>query len=249
MFRGKQLQMQRRPEFARIRAVLGASVHFRDVEEHDLDHIAELGRIRRLRDGQIAPPDGGHGKHFFLIVGGCIRLSAATRSGGEFIYALLGPGSFYGVGNVIRGINTRAEAHASGDTEIAVCDGAGLLALLDRTPRLWRHVAVLLHKRLTHAMWAMRDNSMAPLRERMVRRLLALAQTADASRALSRHTPVTLRLTQSDLGRLLATSRSRVNSELKRLERENLVEVRYRSIALTDLAGLLEVAGSDVFVF
>jgi CRP-like cAMP-binding protein len=241
--------MQRRPEFARIRALLGASVHFRDLEPLDLDHIAELGRIRRLRDGQIAPPDGGHGKHFFLIVSGCIRLSAATRNGGEFVYALLGPGSFYGVGNVIRGIDTRADAHASGDTEIAVCDGAGLLSLLDRRPRVWRHIAVLLHKRLTHAMWAMRDNSVAPLRERMVRRLLALAQAADASRALSRHVPVTLRLTQSDLGRLLATSRSRVNTEIKRLERDGLVDVRYRTIALTDLAGLLEVAGREVFVF
>jgi CRP-like cAMP-binding protein len=241
--------MERRPEFERIRAALAGSIHFRELEPGDLDHIAAMGRIRRLRDGQIAPPDGGHGKHFFIVVSGCIRLSAASRSGGEFVYALLGPGSFYGIGNVIKGINTRAEAHASGETEIAVSDGAMLLALLDRTPRLWRAIAVLLHRRLTHAMWAMRDNSVATLRERIVRRLLALGHAVHAGHDFTRKAPITLRLTQSDLGRMLATSRSRINSELKRLEREGLVEARYRTIALTDLAGLLEVAGSDVFVF
>lgn len=239
--------MERRPEFERIRAALAGSVHFRELEPEDLDRIAAMGRIRRLRDGQIAPPDGGHGKHFFIVVSGCIRLSAATRSGGEFVYALLGPGSFYGIGNVIRGINTRAEAHASGETELAVSDGAALLALLDRTPRLWRAIAVLLHRRLTHAMWAMRDNSVATLRERIVRRLLALAHALHGSQM--RNGPITLRLTQNDFGRMLATSRSRINSELKRLEREALIEVRYRTILLKDLPGLLEVAGNDVFVF
>ncbi len=240
--------MERRPEFERIRAALAGSIHFRELEPRDLDHIAEMGRIRRLRDGQIAPPDGGHGKHFFIVVSGCIRLSAASRNGGEFVYALLGPGSFYGIGNVIRGINTRADAHASGDTELAVSDGAALLALLDRTPRLWRMIAVLLHRRLTHAMWAMRDNSVATLRERIVRRLLALAHAVHGNQDFAR-SPITLRLTQSDLGRMLATSRSRINSELKRLEREDLIEARYRTILLKDVPGLLEVAGNDVFVF
>ncbi|MBV8031257.1 MAG: Crp/Fnr family transcriptional regulator, partial [Betaproteobacteria bacterium] len=223
--------MERRPEFTRIRAVIGRSIHFRDIDPHDLDRIASLGRLRRLKDGQAAPPDGGHGRHLFVIVSGCVRLSSATRQGREFVYALLGPGSFYGLGNVIKGIDPRADAEASGATEIAVIDGPGFLALLDREPRLWRHVAVLLHKRLTHAMWAIRDNSVAPLAERLVRRLLALAAAA----APAHGAPVSLRLTQTDLGRMLGTSRSRINGILKRLERERLVEVSYRTIKLSDL--------------
>src|SRR4051812_46931831 len=92
--------MHRHPDFARIRTAIAGSIHFRDLPSEDLDRIAALGRIRLLKDAQAAPPDGGHGKHFFVIVGGCIRLSSATRHGKEFVYTLLGPGSFYGIGNV-----------------------------------------------------------------------------------------------------------------------------------------------------
>jgi CRP-like cAMP-binding protein len=119
--------------------------------------------------------------------------------------------------------------------------------LLDAHPRLWRHVTVLLHKRLTHAMWAIRDNSVAPLKERLVRRLLALA--AGSGIALGPGTTVRLRLTQTDLGRMLGTSRSRINGILKRLERDGLVEAGYRTIALDDVAALYKLAGPEVFSF
>jgi len=238
--------MQRRPDFDRIRAALAGSVHFRDFTPADLDRIAELGRVRRLRNGQAAPPDGGHGRHFYVILTGGVRLSSATRQGREFVYALLGPGSFYGVGNVIRGIDTRADARAAGATELAVMDGPSFLAILDSAPRLWRLVAVMLHKRLTHAMWAIRENSIAPLQERMVRRLLAHAAASRADFAAGN---ASLRLTQADLGRMLGTSRSRINGILKRLERDGLVKAGYRTIVLSDVARLRELAGPDVFSF
>ena len=238
--------MHKRPDFDRIRAVLARGVHFRDFAPAELDRIAELGRIRKLKDAQVAPPDGGHGRHFFVVVSGGIRISSATREGAEFVYAMLGPGSFYGIGNVIRGIDTRAHAHATGATELAVMDGTAFLALLDSSPRLWRHVAVMLHKRLTHAMWAIRDNSVAPLRDRVVRRLLAHGVASGADFGGS---AVSLRLTQSDLGRMLGTSRSRVNGVLKSLEREGVLKVGYRSIALRDVAGLQKLAGAEVFSF
>lgn len=239
--------MERRPEYARIRTAIGASVHFRELPADDLDRLAHLGHVRRLRDGQAAPPDGGHGKHFFIVLSGCIRMSSQLRSGREFVYALLGAGSFYGIGNVIKGIDTRAVAHASGPTELAVMDGAAFLRLLDAHPPLWRAVALLLHRRLTHAMWAMRDNSLAPLRERMVRRLLALAAGTGADLRSPEH--VSLRLSQSDLGRMLGTSRSRINGIVKRLERDGLLHAGYRTITLANLPALHRLAGPEVFTF
>ncbi len=250
MFQAEQFlgeAMERRTDFVRIRAAIATSVHFRDLAPADLDRIAALGRIRALKDGQAAPPDGGHGRHFFIVVGGCIRLSSPGRSGREFVYALLGPGSFYGIGNAIHGIDTRAEARASGATELAIMDGAAFRKLLDETPHLWQAVAVLLHRRLTHAMWAIRDNSIAPLKERLVRRLLALAAGSGAH--LGSRQEISLRLTQSDLGRMLGTSRSRINGIVKRLEHDGLLRVGYRTIGLTDPAALYKLAGSDVFTF
>ena len=51
---------------------------------------------------------------------------------------------------------------------------------------------------------------------------------------------------EGDLARMLGTSRSRTNSELRRLESEGLIRSGYRSITLLDLPRLRELAGKDL---
>ena len=53
-------------------------------------------------------------------------------------------------------------------------------------------------------------------------------------------------MTQGDLARMLGTSRSRTNSELRRLESEGLIRSGYRSITLLDLPRLRELGGKDL---
>jgi len=118
---------------------------------------------------------------------------------------------------------------------------------VDERPRLWRHVAVLLYTRLTLALMVVRDISVAPLKQRITRRLLGQAITSGAD--VSTGGRVDLRLTQADLGRMLGTSRSRVNGALKHLEDDGLIEVGYRTISLLDMAKLRAVAGPEIFSF
>src|SRR5258706_1410616 len=102
---------------------------------------------------------------------GCLRLSSVSAGGSEFVYALLGPGSYFGVGSMLRGKGPPTDVHAAGPTVLGVLDGAKVLALFDERPRLWRHVAVLLYTRLTLALMVLRDVSVAPLKQRVTRRL------------------------------------------------------------------------------
>src|SRR5256885_8075811 len=138
-------RMHRRPELVRIRAALERSVHFRDLPPEDLSRIAALGRLRILRDGELARPRASR-REFWIVLSGCLRVSSVTAQGKEFVHAFLGPGSFYGLGTVIRGVTPATDAHASGETGLAVLDGVEFLSLLDEKPRLWRHVSGLLHK-------------------------------------------------------------------------------------------------------
>jgi CRP-like cAMP-binding protein len=92
------------------------------------------------------------------------------------------------------------------------------------------------------ALMLLRDNTACTLSERLVRRLLvlrpAIGESADAE-------PV-LPMTQGDLARMLGTSRSRANAELRRLESDGLVHAGYRSITLLDLPRLRAIAGEDL---
>ena len=121
-----------------------------------------------------------------------------------------------------------------------------MLALLDQRPWLWRHVARLLHRRLTLALTVVSDLALTPLSQKIVRRLLSQAMSAGED---LRQAPVELRLTQTDLARMLGVSRSKINVALKRLEREGLLRLKYRRIVLKDGARLCELAGPRLFAF
>jgi CRP-like cAMP-binding protein len=239
--------MRQRPEFVRIRAQLEKSLHFRDLLPAELDGLAGLGRLRRLRDAEAAGAQGQPMAELWIVLQGGLRVSTVTAGGDEFVYAVLGPGSFFGLGHVIGAPTTHADATAFGPTELAIIEGDPFLALLDRNPRLWRHVAGLLVRRLSLAMSVIRDFSVAPLEQRIARRLLGQAMGGGAD--ITGAAPVEMRVSQADLSRMLGSSRSRVNAELKRMEGAGLIKVGYRNLTLLDLARLREIAGPDVFAF
>jgi len=239
--------MARGPDFARIRAALGASLHFRALAGEDLDRLAELGRLRSLEDGELLLHASTPQSNLWIVIEGCLRLSTVTQSGREFVYAVIGPGNHYGLGSVLRGRTPPADVHAAGPTTLAVLDGPSLVALFDERPRLWRHVANLIYMRLTLAMVTLRDVNVAPLPQRIVRRLLGHA--ISSGQDVGTNSTLELRLTQGELGRMLATSRSRVNGALKGLEKSGLVKVGYRTITLADVPRMRELAGADLFSF
>lgn len=239
--------LHRRPEAARVGAALARSIHFRALLPEDLDSLAGLCRIRSLRDGELAATEAGRGGALLIVLAGSLRVSSVDAHGNEFVYAMLGRGSFFGLGSVLSETPTGVAAHAAGATSIATVDGSRFIALLDERPRLWRHMTALLHRRLTLAMSSLRDISVAPLPQRIARRLLGQAITCGND--ISGESLVELRVTQSDLGRMLATSRTRINGVLKRLEKDGLLKVGYRSISLVDVARLRQLAGPDVFAF
>src|SRR5262245_12116938 len=239
--------MQPRPEVARVRAMLEKSLHFRELTPADREGFAALSRLRKLRDGELIGRVGQPIAEVWIVLDGGLRLSTVTETGEEFIYAVLGPGSFYGLGNVVGVMNSLTDARAFGPTELAIMDGEPLLALLDGNPRLWQHVAKLMVRRLSLAMSVIRDFSVAPLDQRIVRRLLGQAMSGGAD--ITGAAPIELRVNQSDLGRMLGSSRSRVNAELKRMEGGGLIEIGYRNLTLVDLPRLREIAGPEVFSF
>jgi CRP-like cAMP-binding protein len=239
--------MAKSPPVARIRAALAASVHFRDLAAADLERLAALGRIVELASGESAGRAGTRRREIWVVLSGSVRMSSVTASGREFVYAVLGPGSFYGIGSLLSDTKTLVDARAAGATSLIVIRGADFLALLGERPWLWRHVAKLLHRRLTLAMTVASDLALAPLSQRIVRRLLS--QAMSGGHDLRDGAPAELRLTQTDLARMLGISRSKVNAELKRLRRDGLVAVRYRNIVLKDCRRLCELAGPQLFPF
>jgi CRP-like cAMP-binding protein len=225
-----------------IRQTLEHSVYFCDLAASDRDRLAQLARLKRLRNQEQVENAGGYDANLWIIVRGAARISTRAASGGEHVYAVLSPGNYFGLAAVIgKGVGT-IEARAFGATELALIEGAALVKLLEDRPRLWRHFAALLSRRLAVALMLLRDNTMCPLPERLVRRLLVMQPALAAGSGAQRALP----MTQADLARMLGTSRSRTNAELRRLESEGLIRSGYRSITLLDEPRLRQLAGKEL---
>ena len=175
----------------------------------------ELGRLQRLRHAERAAREGTPDDQLWIILSGAVRVSSQTPGAKEYVYAVLGPGSYFGLGNAVRRATFTADARAFGATDLAVFRSDALVAMLDERPRLWRHVSGLLARRLRLALLVLRDNSVAPLPERIARRLLGHALSSDL-RGLKE---IQVRMTQADLALMLGASRSRTNAAIKTLEK------------------------------
>jgi len=237
--------MPQRLEFGRIRSALASSAHFHALDAADLDRFAQLGRVQRLRHAERAGPAGAADERFWIILSGAVRVSTQAPGTKEYVYAVLGPGSYFGLADAVRGEALSVRARAFGATDLAAFRGARLATMLEERPRLWRHVSNLLERRLRLALAILRDNSVAPLPERIARRLLGHALSCDVRGA----DEVPVRMTQADLALMLGSSRSRTNAALKTLERSGLVRAGYRGITILDLPGLRRLAGPGVTAY
>jgi CRP/FNR family cyclic AMP-dependent transcriptional regulator len=237
--------MLRRREYDRIRSALASSAHFQALGGADLDRLALLGRLQRLRHRERATREGTADDQLCVILSGAVRVSSEMPGSKEYVYAVLGPGSYFGLANAVRRATITAEARAFGATDLAVFSSDALEEMLDQQPRLWKHISALLARRLRIALLALRDNSVAPLPDRIARRLLGHA----LSRDLSGLTEVAVRMTQADLALMLSASRARTNAALKSLERDGLVRAGYRGITILDLPGLRRLAGPGIHAY
>ena len=237
--------MLRRREFGRIRSALAGSTHFQELDGADLDRLAGLGRLQRLRHAERAARDGAPDDQLWIILSGAVRVSSHTPGSKEYVYAVLGPGSYFGLGNAVRRATFVADARAFGATDLAVFSGTSLVAMLDQRPQLWRHVSGLLARRLRLALLTLRDNSVAPLPERIARRLLGHALSSDL-RGLRE---IQVRMTQADLALMLGAGRSRTNAAIKTLEQRGLIKAGYRGITILDLPGLRKLAGPGIYAY
>jgi CRP/FNR family transcriptional regulator, cyclic AMP receptor protein len=236
----------RTADHARIRLVLARSAHFGSLVPAALERLAQMAELRHARNAERFDRPGDPDERLWIVVEGAVRLSARPKeTGREYVHAVLGPGSFFGLASAVGHGPFTIDARAFGETAVAVVDGARLRDALELHPRFWRSVSAILSKRLRLALGVMEDNRLRPLPERVARRLLAHAMSCELAEGAQ---PV-LRMTQSDLARMVDVARSRLNPVLKRMEADGLVKAGYRGITLLDLAKLRDVAGPGVVPF
>jgi len=231
-----------RPEYARIRLGFGKSAYFRDLPAATLDALAAAATLARGPAGALHGPNEA-AETLWLVLEGSLIVSWPNAAGESVPVAAIGEGSFYCAASLVDGGVTVTEARAERNTVGAAIPSATFRAIARADPALAALVPKLLLQRFEAALSFAAAAVAAKLPQRLARRLLAHGLAVGQNFSGQQ---VELRVSQTDLARMLGSSRSKVNEELRRLEDAGFIRIGYGRIYLLQCKGLADVAGAWV---
>jgi len=211
-----------------------------DELQHDL---LDAGVVRNLRKGEWLFSRGDLPSGLYAVLEGGIRITGAAPSGKEVLLALVEPPMWFGEIAVFDGLPRTHDAVAAAKSIALHVPTEALGRILEREPRYWRDLGLLLASKLRLTFRAMEDVAVLPMADRLARQLLMSVERYGEWHDRSSRT---VDLKQGQLATMLSTSRQTVNHLLKDLEGQGIVRLAYRRIEILDLDRLRRAALSGV---
>ncbi|MBU6499594.1 MAG: Crp/Fnr family transcriptional regulator, partial [Rhodospirillales bacterium] len=208
------------PPAARREALL-ANPLFRPMQPAQLDEILGFAVERHCPRGTTIFSKGDPGSSMMAVLAGRVRIAAMSAEGREITLNVIGPGEFFGEIALLDGQPRTADAVAIEETRLLVVERRHFLPFLLRHGELVEALLGVLCGRLRRTSLALEELALFELPVRLARLLLKLA--ADYGRPAEGGTRIDLKLSQRDLGTLVAGSRESVNKLLRQWQGEGVI--------------------------
>jgi CRP-like cAMP-binding protein len=180
---------------------------------------------------------GDPGDGCYRLDQGLLKVSMIAASGAERILAIVGPGGIVGELSTIDGLTRSASVAALRDSELTFVSRNAFTAFAEQHPVVYRYLVALLAARLRGADSVLAAGSFLPLKGRVARALLDLAeafgQDVGQGRILIRQ-----KLSQSDVAAMAGIARENVSRILNDWIRDKLISRLSGYYCLEDTAKL-----------
>ena len=205
---------------------LGNAAHS-PLGREDLDDLLAASTIEEAAAGTVIFSRDDPIDHVFILETGKVAL---TRPGLDRapLLQILHPGDIFGDLPILLGKGAPVDAVVLEDAQFLTIEGDKLLWLVSTRPRIALRWMVSIAGRLADAQDRLEQLLAGPLDFQLATLLLHAADPKDGR----------VRLSQETLAQLLGAARPSVARSLSNLEKQGLIEKRYREIALIDVAGL-----------
>jgi CRP-like cAMP-binding protein len=191
----------------------------------------------RLAAEEVLFLAGDPGDGCYRLEQGLLKVSMIAASGAERILAIVGPGGIVGELSTIDGLTRSASVAALRDSELTFVSRSAFTAFAEENPEVYRYLVALLAARLRGADSVLAAGSFLPLKGRVARALLDLAeafgQDVGQGRILIRQ-----KLSQSDVAAMAGIARENVSRILNDWIRDKLVSRLSGYYCLEDTAKL-----------
>jgi CRP/FNR family cyclic AMP-dependent transcriptional regulator len=217
-----------------------------DLPDDVIAEAAACGSLRLYADAELVHARGDACDGFYTIATGSVRFTRATADGHTTTIAVMEAPNWFGEISMFDGLPRTHDGHASGPTMLLFHARTDFNRLLMRHPAIYERFARMLALRLRATFDLVEEAAVAPLAQRLARRLLELAQLRPSamSAAISpsgREVP----LTQEELGHLLGKSRQSIAKQLRLWEQDGLLQTNYGRVFIRDPEGMAAIAYPD----
>src|SRR5919112_5776661 len=216
-----------------------------------LKNFEEAGiRVAERRYGaeDVVFAPGDPDEHLYFVLSGTVRLYKLYGDYKEATVALLKHGDLFGELSLQEGSGQTLFAHALTDVRVAVIRKRMLVEVLKRDPELFVKLFSSLFERLEQSeevIDRLLDREVSARLAKLLQNLSDRFGETDGSA-----TVLDIRLTHQDLANMIASTREAVSKVMSELQRDGLIEVRDRKIAISPrmarnpLGGFLSISGA-----
>ena len=194
--------------------------------------LRAVGVPRRFPARQVLFHEGDPSDFVLLITAGWVKVTCASDGGQEVLLAILGPGAVVGELSALDGGPRSATVSAMEPVEALLLSAREFRAFLLANPQVMLALLQTVVGRLRDADRKRVEHSAHSASRRIARRLLEMVTLQGGQEACP--APVTLRLTQRELGAWADTSREAVTRVLRLLRAQGAVQTARGRITVHD---------------
>ncbi|MDY0088472.1 MAG: Crp/Fnr family transcriptional regulator [Coriobacteriia bacterium] len=206
---------------------------FANVSSADAERLTAMLRVRRYPKGAFVVTRGERAAGLYLLSSGRAKITIASPDGKELVLGHIDGPAHFGEVSLVEGQPHPADVVAVTSVEVLMIDARSLAEVIRLQPRIAVSLIGALSERLSETIGRLEDLTFHDAAHRVMRVLLNIG----TARYELTGEALIARYTHYDIATLAGTSRETASRVISSLARDEVLEVRGRSI-LVDLDAL-----------
>lgn len=220
--------------------LLARSALFGNLERDAIEKLADYARVREVAAKEVVFHKGDSGDQMFALIEGTLRISTVSDEGKEVIFGFIEAGGTFGEISLLDGSERTATVTAVTKCRLLVIYRRDFIPFLRAEPDVAINLLEMLSRQLRMTDEMYEDSLFLSMEARLAKRLLALASQYGTE--TGRGVRIGLKLSQSELGNLVGTSRESVNKQMRAWELDGLVTIDQGYVVISDSDRVEEIA-------
>lgn len=214
------------------RAMLAQHFLLAQLDDESLDSLLAVASERHFTNNQVIFQKGDPGTSMMAVLDGRVRISAYSEDGREIILNMIEPGQLFGEISLLDGKERSADATAMGKTTLLVLDRRDFVPFLEQNPKIMIRLFDVLCDRVRQTSEMVESIAFLDFGARLAKLLLQMAE--NYGKENDQGLLINLRISQSDLGNLIASTRESVNRQLNAWVQEGIITLEQGRIVILD---------------